>query len=445
MTQPAKVSIRRSFAPIARIVIASRRYRSRNGAAISAPPGEEITVTGALSGIRVLDFTRVFAGPAGTQILGDLGADVFKVEEPRTGDEARYFGISPQKPERHGASAPFLALNRNKRSIALDLACPAGRAVALRMAERCDVVVHNFRPGAMVKWGLGYQDVRSVNAGVIYCDFSAYGHTGPLSHIGANDLSLQAHSGLMSITGEPGRPPVRCGTAAIDLNASLALVSAVLAALFHRARTGEGQAVETSLLLSSAHLMSYFYTEYWMDGRVHKAMGTANHLSVPNQTFPSADGSVVIIAPNDAMWRRCATALDAAALDLPQYRAASGRQRHREELVAAIGGVTSQMASSEVVERLGAVKVTVAKVNGIDEAADHAQLAAAGGIVEFDLDGQPTRAVSTPFHLGGTPAQVRRPPPALGGDTDEVLQLSGFDTTEIEAWRAEGAFGPVGV
>lgn len=219
-------------------------------------------VAGALNGIRVLDFTRVFAGPAGTQILGDLGAEVIKVEEPRSGDEARYFGTPPDGAPGHATSASFLALNRNKRSIALDLACDAGIELALRMAAQCDVVVHNFRPGAMARWGLDYAAVQAVNPGVIYCDFSAYGLEGPLSHIGANDLSLQAHSGLMSITGEPGRPPVRCGTAAIDLHAGLALAAAVLAALFHRERTGEGQAVETSLLLSSAHLMSYFYTEY---------------------------------------------------------------------------------------------------------------------------------------------------------------------------------------
>ncbi len=398
-------------------------------------------VAGALDGIVVLDFTRVFAGPAGTQILGDLGADVLKVEEPRGGDEARYFGTPPEAAEHPAVSASFVALNRNKRSIAVDLGSAAGTDLALRMAEQCDVLTHNFRPGAMTKWGLDYASVRAVNPRIVYCDFSAYGLEGPLSHIGANDLSLQAHSGLMSITGEPGRPPVRCGTAAIDLHAGLATVSAVLAALFHRERTGEGQAVETSLLLSSAHLMSYFYTEYWRDGRVHKAMGTANHLSVPNQTFPTADGSVVIIAPNDAMWRRCATSLDAGSLDLPHFRLALDRQRNRAELVEAVSAVTRTMMGAEVVDRLGAVKVTVARMNGIDGAADHPQLAAAGGTVDFIMDGRRTKAVSGPFKLKGTPATVRRPPPALGGDTDEVLEFLGFGAAEIAQWRAMGAFG----
>jgi crotonobetainyl-CoA:carnitine CoA-transferase CaiB-like acyl-CoA transferase len=398
---------------------------------------------GALSGIRVLDFTRVFAGPAGTQILGDLGADVLKIEEPGSGDEARYFGTPPEAVAHPRVSASFVALNRNKQSIALDLGTQAGTTLALAMASRCDVLLHNFRPGSMERWGLGYEAVRALNPAIIYCDFSAYGLSGPLSHIGANDLSLQAHSGLMSITGEPGRPPVRCGTAAIDLHAGLSLAAGVLAALFHRERTGEGQKVETSLLLSSAHLMSYFYTEYWRDGRVHKAMGTANHLSVPNQIFPTADGSVVIIAPNDAMWRRCAVALDAQALDLPHFRAALDRQRNRGELVERLSTVTQAMTGAEVVDRLGAVKVTVARFNAIDGAADHPQLAAADGIVEFEMDGQRTRAVSAPFHLSGTPATMRRPPPTLGADTTHALVSLGFTATEISEWRRQGAFGRV--
>lgn len=276
---------------------------------------------GALSGIKVLDFSRVFAGPAATQILGDLGADVIKIEEPRRGDEARHYpGAKKETLEKYGGVSPsFLALNRNKRSIAIDLRCPAGREAALRLAAKCEVVVHNFRPGTMKGWGLDYEAIHAVNPGVVYCGFSAYGNNGPMARIGAHDLSLQAQSGLMSMTGEAGRPPVRCGTAAIDLHSSLAMVGGILAALFHRERSGEGQEIETSLLLSSADLMNYFYTEYWMDGSIRRPMGTANHLSVPNQVFPAADGGVVIIAPSDDMWQRCAKALDPERLDRPEF------------------------------------------------------------------------------------------------------------------------------
>ena len=397
---------------------------------------------GALDGIRVLDFSRVFAAPAGTQILGDLGADVVKVEEPRKGDEARYYGMTEQELRAPGAaSPPFLALNRNKRSIALDLGCPAGREVAFRLSAGSDVLVHNFRPGAMARWGLGYDAIRAANRRVIYCEFFAYGKEGPLAQVGANDLALQAHSGLMSITGEPGRPPVRCGTAAIDLHAGLAMVAAVLAALYHRERTGEGQAVETSLLLGSAHLMNYFYTEYWLDGTVRKPMGTANHLSVPNQVFPASDGGVVIIAPSDEMWRRCAAALAPARLDRPEFRRSLDRLRLRAELIEALGAVTRTMSCGELVKRLSAARVNVAKVNSIGEAADHGQLAEAGGLVEIGVDGRPLKAVSSPFKLGGTPARVDRPPPRLGAHTEEILLQRGFGGDEVSAFREQGAFG----
>jgi crotonobetainyl-CoA:carnitine CoA-transferase CaiB-like acyl-CoA transferase len=397
----------------------------------------------ALEGIRVLDFSRVFAGPAASQVLGDLGADVIKIEEPGRGDEARYFGVTREQLATFGgASASFLALNRSKRSIALDLARPEGRDTARRMAAHCDVVLNNFRPGAMTKWGLDYASLKAVNPAIIYCGFSAYGTKGPMAAIGANDLAVQAQSGLMSMTGEEDRPPVRVGTAAIDLHGGLAMVCAILAALFHRQRTGEGQEVETSLLLSSAHLMNYFYTEYWMDGTERKPMGTANHLSVPNQAVPTSDGMVVIIAPSDEMWQRCAQALDPARLDRPQWRTISDRLRDRRALIATLSAVTSTMTRDEVVARLAPVKVNVAEVNSVGEAADHPQLAAAGGVVSFEVGGRTVKAVSTPFHMAGTPEQVTCPPPSVGANTDAILRDLGFADAEVAALRAAGAFGP---
>ena len=395
-----------------------------------------------LEGIRVLDLSRVFAGPAATQVLGDLGADVIKVEEPGKGDEARTFGVTQQMVARGMDVSPsFLALNRNKRSIAIDLGSPAGQRAVRRMARGCDVVISNFRPGAMEKFGLAYADLRKERADIICCRFSGYGDAGPLQHIGANDLALQGHSGLMSVTGEADRPPVRCGTAVIDLHASLALVIAIQAALMHRMRTGQGQEVETSLLRSSAHLLNYFYGEYWATGVVRKPMGTANHLSVPNQVFPTRDGSVVIIAPGDDMWLRCARALDAEALDRPQWRSFLDRQTHRHELVGAVADVTQRMDTAEVIRRLAPVKVNVAAVNNIGQAADHEQLAAIGGVTHFDRKGQTLKAVTSPFDLKGTERFPERRPPELAEHTDEVLQELGLSEADIAALRAEGAFG----
>jgi crotonobetainyl-CoA:carnitine CoA-transferase CaiB-like acyl-CoA transferase len=293
----------------------------------------------------------------------------------------------------------------------------------------------------MHKFGLDYESLREVRRDIIYCEFYSYGPGGPLSHIGANDLALQAHSGMMSITGEPDRPPVRCGTSIVDLHASLALVTAILAALFHRERTGEGQAVATSLLQSSAHLMNYFYGEYWALGVIRGRMGTANHLSVPNQVFPAADGSVVIIAPNDEMWKRTAAALD-PALDRPEWRTMVDRQQHRAAIIDAISAVTRTLKSEELVKRLGDAKVNVAKVNDIGEAADHPQLAAIGGVLELPLQsGGTMKAAASPFSLRGAPTAPDRAPPRLAADKDAILADLGFAPDEVDALEREGAFG----
>jgi len=394
-----------------------------------------------LDGIRVLDFTRVFAGPAATQLLGDLGAEVIKVEEPGRGDEARTLGTTPASLAEHGASASYLAFNRNKRSVVLDLRKPEGLAVARRLAAQADVLVHNFRPGAMARWGLDWESLRAANPRLVHCSFSAYGETGPLRDVGANDLALQAHSGLMSITGEPDRPPVRCGSAVIDLHGSLAMVGAILAALLQRERTGEGQAVETSLLRASAHLMSYMYTEYWLDGTERKPMGTANHLSVPNQVVPTADGSVVIIAPSDEMWRRCARVLDPESLDRPEFATAMDRRLRREELIAALSAATRRHTSDEVVAALAPAKVNVAKVNTVGQAAQDPQLQAIGGVLELEREGRTVRTVAAPFVLQAAPMRTGAAPPALGADTEAVLAQAGFGPDDIEALRQAGAFG----
>lgn len=394
-----------------------------------------------LGGVRVLDFSRVFAGPAATQVLGDMGADILKIEPPG-GDEARYYGVTKERLEKFGGTSPsFLALNRNKRSMEIDLRTEAGKQIARRLAADVDVVVHNYRPGVMERLGLGYEDLSALNPRLIYADFSAYGRSGPLSHVGANDLALQAHSGLISITGEPGRPPVRSGSAIIDLHGSLALVAGILGALIHRGQTGKGQRVEASLMLSAAHLMSYFYTEYWMDGTMHKPMGTANHLSVPNQSFPAADGEVVIIASTDEMWQRFAHALGPETLDVPDFAHVFTRRQNRVALVEAVSAITRSMSCAEIIERLGKAKVVVAKVNNIGEAADNPQLVAANGRIDLPVGEHLVGSVASPFQLGAVDMNSATPPPALGEDTETILGEFGFSSDEIAGFRQSGAFG----
>lgn len=395
-----------------------------------------------LDKIRVVDFSRIFAGPDATQTLGDLGADVIKVEDPRGGDECRYLGLTRAELESLGGPSPsFRAFNRNKRSMTLDLSSEGGRAVAKRLIAGADVVVNNFRPGTMERWGISYDTMRAENPRLIYCDFHAYGPVGPMAHIGANDLALQAYSGLMDITGQEDGPPARAGGAIIDLHASLAIVSGVLAALYQRERTGEGQRLDTSLMLSSAHLMSYFYQEYWLTGKMHRRMGTGNHLSVPNQAFPTRDGYVVIIAPSDEMWSRLVDVLGSARLARAEFRAASERLRLRNEVVAAITEVTQGLTNAEVHERLSGAKVNVAIVQTIGEAADHRQLEAVGGVFRIPEGEELRKYVGTPFRLHSSPSRVDRPPPQLGEHTDEILAEAGYSNTEIDRLRAEGAIG----
>ena len=395
-----------------------------------------------LSHIRVADFTRVFSGPAATQMLGDLGADVIKVEDPEIGDAARVFGIGDNsKHPLKGASAAFIALNHNKRSIALDLKTAEGRAVARRLIAASQVVVHNFRPGVMERLGLGYDDLRRDHPGLIFCEITGYGSTGPLAGRGANDLALQAHSGLISITGTEDGEQVRCGSAVVDLHCGAIATAVIIAALLHRERTGEGQRVEASLLAASADLMSYFYGEYWLDGTIPKPMGTANRLGVPNQAFPTKDGAVIIVANDDDMWRRIAQALDAQRLDLPEFRPIAGRREHRARLIALIADITRGLSTEQLVTRLEAARVVASPLLNVAQAADHPQLAAIGGVSEIRVDGVSVKVVTAPFRMSGTPPAIRHAPPSLAAHTDDVLREFGYGPDEIAALRRAGAFG----
>lgn len=393
---------------------------------------------GVLHGIRVLDFTHIFSGPQATQILGDLGAEVLKIERRGTGDPARRYGQGPDDDDLGGS---FIALNRNKRSISVDLGSPDGQEIIRRLIERSDVLVQNFKVGQMAKWGLDYERVRELNPRLVYCSISGFGATGPLAGRAANDLVIQAYSGLLSFTGEPGGGPVRVGTAVADLSAGTNAALGVLAALLHRERTGRGQEVTTSMLESLVSMMNYFFVDYWMKGIVPRPLGTANRLGIPNQAFPTSDGWVVISNANEEMWVRCCEALEIPDLARdPRFSSLARRYQHTEELVAAVSEATRRFTTAEAVERLGDAAVSSGPINDLPTVAADPQLAALGTFFEVGVgEDRRERVVGSPVTLSESPRATTRGVPELGADTDDILAELGYSEEDVRRLRDAGA------
>ncbi|WP_020578853.1 CaiB/BaiF CoA transferase family protein [Actinopolymorpha alba] len=387
-----------------------------------------------LSGIRVVDFTHIFAGPLATQTLGDMGAEVIKIERRGGGDSARSYGQSADEPPMSGA---FLALNRNKRSLALDLNQEDGRQVAKDLLLDADVVIQNFRIGLMERWGLDYDSIAKENPSVIYGSISGFGHKGALSQKAANDLVIQGYSGLMSFTGEPDGDPVRCGTAISDFSAGLYGVIGILGALMHRARTGQGQQVFTSMLESQVSLLNYFFADYWLKGVVPKPLGTANRLGIPNQAFRTKDGWLVISAANDSMWRRSCAGLGVPELaDDPRFVSLPLRYENTKALVEEFSRVTGALTTTECLAGLEAQGVSCARLNSLDEVADDIQMAELGGFIDVPRgDGGTAKVVATPLHYAETPLRVNRGVPTVGQDTEQILTELGYSAERISALR----------
>lgn len=385
----------------------------------------------------MVDFTRIVSGPFATQILGDLGANIIKIERPGVGDEARPYGVT----EGTGPGATFLAMNRNKRSVAINLQRPEGRDVALRLLEGADVTIHNYRPGVMERLGLDYPVVRARNPGIVYAAISGYGSTGPMREVAANDLAVQAHSGLLGITGESDRPPVRVPTPVADITAGLYSVIGILAALSFRARTGAGQLVETNMLEGQLNMLSYMFVDFWLTGTPPKRMGTANRMGLPNQAFETADGWICIVAPTDRAWKSCCEALDVPSLATDcRFATLRDRYEHRDELVTAVTAATMRWRTGVCMERLTRAGVPCARVNSFPDVVADPQVAALGAVTEMVTEEVGSiRLIRSPLHLSASPVSERTAPPRLGADTDGVLGAARYTIEEIAELRAAGA------
>jgi hypothetical protein len=389
---------------------------------------------GALTGVKVIDLTRVFAGPFSSQILGDLGADVIKVERYGRGDESRDYGVDDGEVK---PGAPFLTHNRNKRSISLDLKSPDGKLILIDLIRDADVLLHNFRPGVMERLGLAYSDLSEINPRIIFASISGFGHTGSMSKRAANDLSIQSFSGLLSITGHPGGPPTRNPSSVADLTAGMFATMGILAALFHREKSGRGQEVATSMLGGQLAYLNHFLTDFWMNGRLPEKWGTANRLGLPNEAFPTSDGWVCITSANDEMWKRCSSGLGMPELgDDPRFNVLKARYANRSELVRLVSKATQGMTTDECLKAMEIANVPCVPVNTISEIANHQIVEETNATVDMVVEGnRVAKLVQTPLWFSSTPVSARLSPPKLGEHTNEILGEIGYDAGKVTQLR----------
>lgn len=375
---------------------------------------------GPLDGIRVLDFTRVLAGPYCTMFLGDLGAEVVKVEQPGVGDDTRGWG----PPFAGGESAYFLCVNRNKKSITVDLKSKQGVALLRRLAGCADVLIENFRPGTMERLGLGEKDLRAANPRLIYASLSGFGADGPMSDAPGYDLIVQAWGGLMSITGQPDGEPTKVGVAIIDLVAGLMLGKSIAAALFAREKTGVGQKIDTSLLEAEVACLINVGSNYLVEGSIPRRWGNAHPSIVPYQSFKTADGYLVIGVASEGIWRRfCAAIGRAEWADNPRFAKNANRVENRGALVAAIAEIFQGRETDAWLKRLNEAGVPCAPVQTVDQVFKAPQVLHREMLVEVEHPTAGTMPMAgIPVKFSATPASVRLPPPLLGQHTEEVLE-----------------------
>lgn len=412
------------------------------GKAATGPSAHGTPHPGPLAGMRVLELAQIMAGPTCGALLADLGADVVKVEKLPGGDDSRGY----REPRVNGVSAPFMMLNRNKRGMALDLRRPQGREILLRLVRHADVLVENYRRDTLDKLGLGYDVLAAANPALVYCAITGFGRDGPLADKGGFDLVAQGFAGLMAITGEPGRPPVKTGNPVSDINAGILATVGVLAAYAHRLQTGRGQLVDTSLFEAALQQTYWHAASYFATGQTPGPLGSAHILTAPYQAFAASDGYINIGGANQANWERIADVLGHPEWrDDPRFSTNTARMAHLDALVVLMNGVLSQRSRAEWIALLDAAGVPAGPVHSLGEALTHPQTLARGMVVDLvHPEAGATRALGCPVHLSGTPARVDRPAPMLGEHTRELLRECDYGDPEIDALVAAGVVAAPG-
>ena len=392
----------------------------------------------ALERLTVIDLSQVMAGPSCCQLLGDLGARVVKGEPTGTGDHTRQ-SMGHRMPG--GESSAFLAVNRNKEGIAIDLKQDAGRDAFYRLVRGADVLVENFRPGVTSRLGVGYETLSELNPRLIYASISGFGQTGPCADRPGYDLIAQAMSGIMSVTGEPGGAPVKAGVPVADLAAGLYCAAGILAAWIAREQTGRGQYIDTSLYEAGLALSVWETAELWATGRVPQPLGSAHRMSAPYQALRTRDGHITVGANNPRLWERLCRILgrDDLLAD-PRFTTNAGRMEHRDVLAAELESVLTGRETAEWETALLAAGVPCGPIRDYEQVARDPHTLAREMVVtmQHPVEGE-IRGLGLPLKLSGTPGEIRRPAPVLGEHTDAVLAGLGYSAGQIAALREQGA------